>query len=42
VTPNAGCMLHIGRKLREDGRKVWLAHPVELLDLSYRGLPPPG
>jgi glycolate oxidase iron-sulfur subunit len=41
LTPNAGCHLHIGRKLRERGRRFWIGHPVELLDLSYRGLEPP-
>ena len=38
LTPNAGCHLHIGRKLRERGKRFWIGHPVELLDLSYRGL----
>ena len=38
---NAGCLLHIGRRLRQEGQHVWLAHPVEVLDLSYRGAPPP-
>jgi glycolate oxidase iron-sulfur subunit len=38
LTPNAGCFLHIGRKLREEGKDLWIAHPVELLDLSYRGV----
>ena len=41
VTPNAGCHLHIGRKLRERGQRVWIGHPVELLDMSYRGEKPP-
>lgn len=37
---NAGCHLHIARKLREEGKLVWIGHPVELLDLAYRRLPP--
>jgi glycolate oxidase iron-sulfur subunit len=37
LTPNAGCALHIGRKLAESGRRPWIGHPMELLDLSYRG-----
>lgn len=37
---NAGCLLHIGRKLREQGAAPLLAHPVELLDMSYRGVQP--
>jgi glycolate oxidase iron-sulfur subunit len=41
LTPNAGCHLHIGRKLRERGRRFWVGHPIELLDFSYRGLQPP-
>ena len=40
VTPNAGCHLHLGRKLRERGRKLWIGHPMELLDMSYRGEQP--
>jgi glycolate oxidase iron-sulfur subunit len=37
LTPNAGCHLHIGRKLRELGHNIPIMHPMELLDLSYRG-----
>lgn len=40
LTPNAGCHLHLGRKLRERGQPLWMGHPMELLDLSYRGLQP--
>lgn len=36
VVANAGCTLHIGRRLRQDGRNIDLVHPVELLDESYR------
>ncbi len=41
VTANAGCALQIQAALREAGRPLWVAHPVELLDLSYRKQPPP-
>ena len=40
-TANAGCLLQIGRKLREAKQRVWLAHPIEALDLSYRRLAAP-
>jgi glycolate oxidase iron-sulfur subunit len=36
VTANAGCLLQIAREARAQGEKLWVAHPVELLDLSYR------
>lgn len=38
---NAGCMLHITRKLRADGADMWAAHPIEALDLAYRAEMPP-
>jgi glycolate oxidase iron-sulfur subunit len=36
VTPNPGCMMQIGAGLRMAGARVEVAHPVELLDESYR------
>jgi len=36
LTANAGCLLQIGRKIREAGLPIWAAHPIEALDLSYR------
>ena len=39
-TGNAGCLLQIGRKIREAGLPVWVAHPIEALALSYRGQVP--
>jgi glycolate oxidase iron-sulfur subunit len=36
LTPNAGCHLHLGRKLRATGQPVPVLHPMELLDASYR------
>jgi len=38
---NAGCLLHIGREVRRRRLRLLLAHPVELLDWSYRGVTPP-
>jgi glycolate oxidase iron-sulfur subunit len=37
VTGNAGCSLQLQAKLKEAGRNVPVLHPMELLDLSYRG-----
>lgn len=48
---NAGCLLHITRRLRQEGtppprprprprpRPLWTGHPVEALDRAYRGEP---
>jgi glycolate dehydrogenase iron-sulfur subunit len=41
ITGNAGCLLQIAREARSQGQKLWIAHPVELLDLSYRRERPP-
>lgn len=40
-TANIGCLMQIGRKLREARLPIWAAHPVEALDRSYRRLAPP-
>jgi glycolate oxidase iron-sulfur subunit len=40
-TANAGCLLQIGRKIRQAGLAIWVAHPIEALDLSYRAMPAP-
>jgi glycolate oxidase iron-sulfur subunit len=37
VTANAGCLMQIACEARMQGRMLRLAHPMELLDLSYRG-----
>lgn len=37
---NAGCLLHIGRRLREEGGRQWVAHPIEALDRAYRDAGP--
>ena len=41
VTANAGCLLQIAREARRQGERLWIAHPMDLLDLSYRQQPPP-
>ena len=41
LTANAGCLLQVIRQAREDGDKLWVAHPMDVLDLSYRGERPP-
>jgi glycolate oxidase iron-sulfur subunit len=40
LTANTGCLLQIGREARQQGQPLWVAHPIELLDLSYRGKQP--
>jgi glycolate oxidase iron-sulfur subunit len=35
-TPNPGCMMQIGAGLRLSGDRTGVAHPVEILDESYR------
>jgi glycolate oxidase iron-sulfur subunit len=40
ISGNAGCTLQIQAALRESGSPVQVAHPMEILDLSYRGLKP--
>ena len=41
VTGNVGCSMQIQAALRQAGRDIWVAHPMELLDLSYRRMSPP-
>lgn len=41
ITGNAGCSLQLQSTLRDAGHDVWVAHPMEILDLSYRGAKPP-
>lgn len=40
LTANAGCLLQIGREARQQGQPLKVMHPIELLDLSYRGQQP--
>ncbi|MFO0896144.1 MAG: (Fe-S)-binding protein [Pirellulales bacterium] len=37
VTANAGCLLQIAREARQQGERLAVVHPMDLLDLSYRG-----
>lgn len=41
ITGNAGCSLQIQASIRKAGHAIWVAHPMEILDLSYRQLPVP-
>ena len=36
ISGNVGCTLQIDSKLRQARKPLWVAHPMELLDLSYR------
>ena len=40
ITANAGCALQIAREARQQGQHLAVAHPMELLDWSYRKLSP--
>ena len=37
LASNAGCLLQIGREVRRHRKPLLVVHPMELLDLSYRG-----
>ena len=37
IMGNAGCSLQIQAALRQAGSPIWVAHPMEILDLSYSG-----
>jgi glycolate oxidase iron-sulfur subunit len=41
ITGNAGCILQVAREAREQGERLWVVHPMDLLDLSYRKERPP-
>ena len=41
ITGNAGCSLQIQAALRRIGSPIWVAHPMDVLDLSYRKAQPP-
>jgi glycolate oxidase iron-sulfur subunit len=41
LTGNAGCLLQIAREARERKLRAWIGHPIDLLDMSYRGDAPP-
>lgn len=40
-TANAGCLLQIMREADRSQEPLWITHPVEVLDLSYRKEQPP-
>jgi glycolate oxidase iron-sulfur subunit len=37
ATGNVGCILQIARQVKQSGRAIRVVHPVDLLDLAYRG-----
>jgi glycolate oxidase iron-sulfur subunit len=37
VTGNVGCILQIGRMIKERGSAMQVVHPIDLLDRAYRG-----
>jgi glycolate oxidase iron-sulfur subunit len=37
VTANVGCIMQIAREARQQGQMLPVVHPIDLLDLSYRG-----
>lgn len=40
LASNAGCLLQIGREVRRQRKPLLVMHPMDLLDLSYRGRQP--
>jgi glycolate oxidase iron-sulfur subunit len=40
ITANAGCVLQIAREARAQRQRLPIYHPMDLLDLSYRGKKP--
>lgn len=40
LASNAGCLLQIGREVRQQRKPLAVMHPMDLLDLSYRGQQP--
>jgi glycolate oxidase iron-sulfur subunit len=36
ITANVGCIMQIAREARQQGQKLAVVHPMDLLDLSYR------
>ena len=41
LTANAGCLLQIDREARRQRERLWIAHPIDVLDMSYRNALPP-
>ncbi len=40
VAGNPGCLLQIQMGIKQNGLKIKTAHPIELLDWAYSGIPP--
>jgi glycolate oxidase iron-sulfur subunit len=40
LASNAGCLLQIGREVRQQRQPLVVMHPMDLLDLSYRNEKP--
>ena len=40
LASNAGCLLQIGREVRPQRLPLLVMHPMDLLDLSFRGEQP--
>ncbi|MGA2620603.1 MAG: (Fe-S)-binding protein [Thermoguttaceae bacterium] len=40
LAANAGCLLQIKRQVRQAGQPILVMHPMDLLDMSYRGVRP--
>jgi len=38
LASNAGCLLQIGREVRQQRKPLAVLHPMDLLDMSYRGV----
>ena len=36
ITSNAGCLLQIAREARQQGKRLDVMHPIDVLDESYR------
>ena len=39
VTANPGCLMQVASSLERQGTRIGLAHTIEVLDASIRGLP---
>ena len=39
VTANPGCLMQVSSSLERQGTRIGLAHTIEVLDASIRGLP---
>ena len=39
VTANPGCLMQVASSLQRQGARIGMAHTIEVLDASIRGLP---